>query len=41
VYEELTEEQKEQMEKLRSIIEKYPDEYDISEYEGGLDSLKN
>ncbi|OBW63740.1 MAG: putative fungal-specific transcription factor [Aureobasidium pullulans] len=41
VYEELTEEQKEQMEKLRSIIEKYPDEYDVSEYEGGLDSLKN
>lgn len=40
VYEQMTEEQVEQMEKLRRIIEKYPDEYDVGEFEGGLESLK-
>lgn len=40
VYETLTEEQQEQMKNLRDHIEKYPNEYDVSEFEGGLDSLK-
>lgn len=40
VYETMTEEQEEQMMKLRETIDKYPSEYDVSEYEGGLDSLK-
>lgn len=40
VYAELTEEQVDQMEALRSVIERYPDEYDLSEYEGGIESLK-
>lgn len=40
VYEELTDEQREQSAKLAEIIEKYPNEYDVSEFEGGLDSLK-
>nr|POE49174.1 2-oxoisovalerate dehydrogenase subunit alpha, mitochondrial [Quercus suber] len=40
VYEELTEEQAEQVEKLRAVIERYPDEYDVSGFEGGLESLK-
>lgn len=40
IYETMTEEQEEQMMKLRETIEKYPSEYDVSEYEGGLDSLK-
>lgn len=39
VYAEPTEEQREQMEAMRKIIEKYPNEYDISEYEDGLDGL--
>ncbi|KAH9810750.1 Dehydrogenase E1 component [Teratosphaeria destructans] len=39
VYEELTEEQVEQMRRMRSVIERYPDEYDVSGYEGGLDGL--
>jgi 2-oxoisovalerate dehydrogenase E1 component alpha subunit len=40
VYEEMTEEQREQSAKLSEIIEKYPNEYDVSEFEGGLESLK-
>lgn len=39
VYEKLTEEQEEQTEAIRKIIEKYPDEYDVSDYEGGLNDL--
>merc|ERR1712000_285256 len=39
-YEELTPDLKDQMRKLREIIEKYPNEYDVSEYEEGLESLK-
>jgi 2-oxoisovalerate dehydrogenase E1 component alpha subunit len=39
-YEELTPDLKEQMKKLRQVIEEYPDEYDVSEFDGGLDSLK-
>lgn len=40
VYETVTEEQVEQMAKLRGIVERYPDEYDVSGYEEGLDGLK-
>lgn len=40
VYENMTEEQVEQMTMLRETIEKYPSEYDLSDFEGGLDSLK-
>jgi 2-oxoisovalerate dehydrogenase E1 component alpha subunit len=39
VYEEITPETRAQMKQLRSIIEKYPEEYDVSEFEGGKDSL--
>ncbi|KAI4871047.1 2-oxoisovalerate dehydrogenase alpha subunit mitochondrial precursor [Hypoxylon rubiginosum] len=41
VYEELTPDLKVQMEELRKHLEKYPDEYDMGEYEGGIDSLKS
>jgi len=40
VYEELTEEQVEQMERMRRVVERYPNEYDVTGYEGGLDGLK-
>ena len=40
VYETMTEEQSEQMKHLRETIEKYPSEYDVSEFEEGLDGLK-
>jgi len=39
VYETPTEEQREQMEKLKSLIERYPDEYDVSGFERGMDGL--
>jgi 2-oxoisovalerate dehydrogenase E1 component alpha subunit len=39
VYAEPTEEQREQLAKLRSHLEKYPDEYDVSEFEGGIEGL--
>ncbi|KAH8601487.1 2-oxoisovalerate dehydrogenase-like protein subunit alpha [Bisporella sp. PMI_857] len=39
VYEEMTPEVKKQMGELKDIIERYPDEYDVSEFEGGKDSL--
>jgi 2-oxoisovalerate dehydrogenase E1 component alpha subunit len=39
VYEELTPDLKKQMGELKSIIERYPDEYDVEEFEGGKDSL--
>jgi 2-oxoisovalerate dehydrogenase E1 component alpha subunit len=39
VYEEMTPDTKKQMEELRSVIERYPDEYDVAEFEGGKDSL--
>lgn len=38
-YKRLLPEQVEEMRKLRAHIEQYPDEYDVSEFEGGLDSL--
>ncbi|QDS72015.1 hypothetical protein FKW77_001973 [Venturia effusa] len=39
VYEELTEEQREQMALLRKTIELYPEEYDVEQFEGGLGGL--
>jgi 2-oxoisovalerate dehydrogenase E1 component alpha subunit len=40
VYEDLMPETRVQMEELRSVIERYPDEYDVSEFDGGLETLK-
>lgn len=39
VYEELSEESKNQMAELRGILERYPDEYDVDDYEGGQQGL--
>ena len=39
IYEELTQEQKEQMEQLRRIVDKYPEEYDVEQFQGGRDGL--
>ncbi|KAI3335558.1 dehydrogenase E1 component [Ustulina deusta] len=39
IYEELTPELRAQMKELRDHLEKYPDEYDLGEYQGGKDSL--
>jgi 2-oxoisovalerate dehydrogenase E1 component alpha subunit len=39
VYEQITPEAEEQMKQLKRIIEKYPKEYDVSNYEGGIKSL--
>ena len=39
VYAELTQEQEEQRQQLREVIDKYPNEYDVEEYEGGLEGL--
>lgn len=39
-YEELTPDLKNQMKQLREMMEKYPDEYDVSEFEGGINTLK-
>ncbi|KAH9211935.1 dehydrogenase E1 component [Leptodontidium sp. 2 PMI_412] len=39
MYEELTPEMMDQMRELKSVIERYPDEYDVSEFEGGKDTL--
>ena len=40
VYEELSEEARGHMGELRGVLERYPEEYDIEEYEGGVESLK-
>ncbi|CCD54551.1 similar to 2-oxoisovalerate dehydrogenase subunit alpha [Botrytis cinerea T4] len=40
VYKEMTPELKSQMEELRSVMEEYPEEYDVGEFEGGVGSLK-
>jgi len=40
IYEELTPELEAQMRELRGVIERYPGEYDVGEFEGGKDSLK-
>ncbi|KAL2012378.1 hypothetical protein VTN00DRAFT_5096 [Thermoascus crustaceus] len=39
VYESLTEEQEEQMRELRRILETYPEEYDLREFEDGVKGL--
>lgn len=39
VYEEMTEESEAQRKELRRIIETYPDEYDVNEYDGGIKGL--
>lgn len=39
MYEELTPETREQMSELKSMIDRYPDEYDVSDFEGGKESL--
>lgn len=39
VYEEVTEEAQAQMKELRRILETYPDEYDLRQYEDGVNSL--
>ncbi|KAL8712705.1 MAG: hypothetical protein Q9225_006904 [Loekoesia sp. 1 TL-2023] len=39
VYEEMTEEGKGQMKELKEMLERYPEEYDVGEFEGGKDSL--
>ncbi|GJC96630.1 dehydrogenase E1 component [Colletotrichum higginsianum] len=41
VYEELTPDLKQQMAQLREHLDKYPEEYEVSEFEGGKDSLKS
>jgi 2-oxoisovalerate dehydrogenase E1 component alpha subunit len=41
VYENLTEEQNEHIDALRDILQRYPDEYDLEQYEGGISSLEN
>lgn len=40
VYEDLTEDLRKQMKELGNILERYPDEYDVGEYDGGKESLK-
>jgi 2-oxoisovalerate dehydrogenase E1 component alpha subunit len=40
IYEELTPDLRKQMAELRGLLERYPNEYDVGEYEGGKDSLK-
>ena len=39
VYEELSEESKLQMKELGRLLDQYPDEYDVSDFEGGRDGL--
>lgn len=39
VYEEITPETRRQMEELKGVIDRYPEEYDVGEFEGGKDSL--
>lgn len=39
VYETMAEEQSEQMAKMKETIERYPNEYDVTDFEGGLEGL--
>ena len=39
VYEDVTEEQRGQMEELKRVVEKYPEEYDLEGYEGGKEGI--
>jgi len=40
VYEEITPEAQNQIRELKRIIEKYPNEYNVSVHEGGIKSLE-
>jgi 2-oxoisovalerate dehydrogenase E1 component alpha subunit len=40
VYEDLTPDLQQQMAELKSLLDRYPDEYDFAEFEGGKDSLR-
>ena len=40
VYEGVTEEGRGQIGELRDVLERYPEEYDLGEFEGGIDSLR-
>ncbi len=40
IYDELTPGLKAQMQELKELIDKYPDEYDVGEFEGGKETLK-
>ena len=40
VYDELTPDLRSQMQQLKDHLDRYPEEYDVAEYEGGRDSLK-
>ncbi|EDN99364.1 hypothetical protein SS1G_02218 [Sclerotinia sclerotiorum 1980 UF-70] len=40
VYKEMTPDLRAQMQELRRVMEEYPDEYDVGEFEGGVASLK-
>ncbi|KFA50924.1 hypothetical protein S40293_02470 [Stachybotrys chartarum IBT 40293] len=39
IYEDLTDDLKAQMRELKDILDKYPDEYEVGEFEGGKESL--
>jgi 2-oxoisovalerate dehydrogenase E1 component alpha subunit len=39
VYEEVTEEQRAQIKELKDILERYPNEYDVDNFDGGRDGL--
>jgi 2-oxoisovalerate dehydrogenase E1 component alpha subunit len=39
VYETMTEEQVEQLVRLRRFVKEYPDEYDLSDFDGGMESV--
>lgn len=39
IYEDITPETRAQMRELKDIIDRYPEEYDVSEFEGGKDTL--
>ena len=41
IYDELTPGLKAQMQELKELIDKYPDEYDVGEFEGGKETLKS
>jgi 2-oxoisovalerate dehydrogenase E1 component alpha subunit len=41
IYEEMTDDLKGQMNKLREMIDEYPEEYDVSQFDGGKDSLEH
>lgn len=40
MYEDMTDDLKSQMKQLKEVLDKYPDEYDVREFEGGKESLR-